>query len=135
MNLKISSLGLLIVSGIIFPSQVNSHAGSQRACFDMKGSVQRTSKKWRSGNPVPYWYGRKNGNTGGGRKEVQLRCMHSGVEKHRKGKGSTYCHSHYIADSAYRIQPKVTSERGDQQTKGKHYWFDASSHKKCRKTG
>ena len=137
MKLSTIPISLFLLSGIIFPSQVNSHAGSQRACYNMKGSVERTSRKWHSGNPVPYWIGRKNGVTGGGRKKVKLKCMHSKAEKHRNHKGSMYCHTHFIADTADKFNPKAVApeKRGTPQTKGAHWWMDAGSMKKCSKTG
>ncbi len=126
---------LVIFSFISFPSEVFSHAGSRRACFDMKGSVNRSSGNWRSDNPVPYWTGDRF--SGGGRARVPLRCMHGGVEKHKNNKGSDFCHSHYIYDTDESLKAIADqyTPKGRGQTKKDHLWLDSRSTKKCSKTG
>ena len=116
-------LSLLIISGFIYPSQVNSHVGSQRACFDMPGSVDRTSKRFLENDPIPTY---KGGEFGGGKSRKSLRCMHSGSERHKGPKGkkrSDLCHYHFINDG-----------RGKERAK-EHFWKDGRDKNKCRQTG
>ena len=113
MFLKNIPLALFILSGFIYSSQVNAHPGSKRYCFDMSSAYQKDE-------PVPYWYGQAN--SGGSGKGEQIRCMHSGVERHRGKKGKRMdraCHKHYIKTS--NSEP--------------NYWDDAVIETKCRKTG
>ena len=122
MKKRIINLSLLIISGFIYPSQVNSHVGSQRACFDMPGSVKRTSGRFLENDPIPTYRG---GKYGGGKSRKSLRCMHSGAERHKGPKGkkrSDLCHFHIIKDG-YRERMK------------EHYWEDRQDKLKCRKTG
>lgn len=114
MFLKNIPLALFILSGFIYSSQVNAHPGSKRYCFDMSSAYQKDE-------PVPYWYGQAN--SGGSGKGEQIRCMHSGVERHRGKKGKRKdpaCHKHKVNRS--KSEP--------------NYWTDEFyKEKKCRKTG
>ena len=129
MKLRNISLSLLIFSGVIYPSQVHSHVGSNRACYDMSGSVERTSGIFKKGDPVPTYKGEAN--FGGGRSRKSLRCMHSGVERYKGPKGRVKhdaCHSHFIRDSEQH--PQGYEHRLDSN----HVWSSCKSSKKCRKT-
>lgn len=113
MFLKNIPLALFILSGFIYSSQVNAHPGSKRYCFDMISKYQKDE-------PVPYWYGDVYSGGDGGKKE--LRCMHSGYERHRGKKGKRKdpaCHKHYIQ--------RPNSEP--------NFWQDIRKETKCRKTG
>ena len=135
MKLTNISLSLFILSGVIFPSQVNAHPGSQRACYDRPGSVFRTSRIFRDDDPVPTWKPGKY--TGGGSSRKNIKCMHGGLERHRGPKGrkvSNFCHSHDIKDT-----DKLVFERN--RLGKNHFWRNHECgvthdcHKKCRKTG
>ena len=116
-------LSLLIISGFIYPSQVNSHVGSGRACFDMPGSVNRTSNRWSKNDPIPTY---KGGKFGGGKSRKSLRCMHSGTERHKGPKkkdisSNKLCHYHFIDD-------------GGRYKQADHFWKDGRNKNQCRKT-
>lgn len=117
--LRINSL---IISGFIYPSQVNSHVGSQRACFDISVSVTRTSCRFLENDPIPTYRG---GEYGGGKSKKSLRRIHSGAERHKGPKGkkrSDLCHFHFIKD-------------GGRERLKKHFWKDDQDKLKCMKTG
>tara|TARA_Y100001968_G_C18838182_1_gene472314 strand:- start:22 stop:387 length:366 start_codon:yes stop_codon:yes gene_type:complete len=121
MFLKNIPLALLILSGFIYSSEVNAHPGSKRFCYDM---VEGISKD----DPVPYWIGEAN--SGGGRKNEQIRCMHTSPERHRGKKGKRQdvaCHKHF-----------VRTDEGDANSSGENFWTDGfrqGNGYKCRKTG
>ena len=119
---------LIIFFFTCLPSEVISHPGSRRYCAgdpntfrlsnDFSKSVPGEEPWWKG---VPWSGGNQN------QQAKQYSCMHSGLEKHRKSKGSHYCHYHIIND---RNWPK-----------SRQWWTDAGTENrggysaKCRKTG
>tara|TARA_B100002019_G_C21240491_1_gene585242 strand:+ start:255 stop:641 length:387 start_codon:yes stop_codon:yes gene_type:complete len=128
MNLKKIFL-IIFFSLLLSPSEVFSHPGSKRQCYDdpktyrLSGDFSKAVE-----GEEPWWQGEEWNGGGKGRGPArQYKCMHGGFEKHKKNKGSKYCHTHHINDKKW--------------PKSRQWWlsYDSAGQKgylqRCRKTG
>ena len=114
-------------SFIVFPLEVFSHPGSRRQCFNnpqtfrLSGDFSKAVE-----GEEPWWKGVKWSGGNPKNQAKQYKCMHGGLEKHKKNKGSGFCHSHGIDDKNW---PKSRQWWLDYDTTNRGGYFA-----RCRKT-